>query len=105
MLGFIKKCVDEYNQYKADRAEDSLLVEKAMKQRDIEIAEDNQFDEKLLLESISYNKEDDTYHFEVTKYHNGSPRVFSCDENTKEECASVAKWIMLQAHIYEASGC
>lgn len=105
MLKFIKECIDEYNQYKSDKAEDALLLKNAIEERDIEVAKEDEFDEKLLNESISYNENDDVYHFEVTKYYNGSPRVFSCDENTREECASVAKWIMLQAHIYEASGC
>lgn len=105
MLRFIKNCINEFNQCKADKVEDSLLVKQAIEERDIETTREDELNEKLLLENISYNENEDNYHFEVTKYHNGLPRVFSCDENTKEECASVAKWIMLQARIYEASGC
>lgn len=105
MLKFIKNCIEEYKQCKADRAEDILLVENAIAQRDAETAKEDELNEKLLNESISFNENNGVYHFEITKYYNDSPRVFSCDEDTREACASTAKWLMLQARIYEASGC
>ena len=105
MFKFVKNIIKDYKQYKSEKDEDTLLVKQSILERDAENEQDDIRYEKIISENISYDEKSDMYHFEVSLYHNGNPRVFSCDEDTKEDCERVARWIMLQGRIYEASGC
>lgn len=108
MFKLIKSLINEYKEYREEKAQDALDFQRAVEENNLaferKMAKRKIQDEKLLANKVIFNKDTGEYEFSVMVKYEGVPRTFSCQGKSEEACRDIAGFTLIRAHLYKETG-